>query len=378
MKTLLNFQRNSNLDSQASGLVLGESAKLESVFFARNRSLSKSEAGLNSIPSKNLSKSESFSFEDSSLKIGENDHSLNKVSQWDLLCQVINCKVAFKKQFNGIKYNWIQLAGHAGRFKPGDREGYILKIMDDSEKNCLALLQNDILSEFVPKIDRTSLNFDNNYYTEMQDLLYGFSNPCIMDIKIGVRTFIIDESNDKETKPRNDLYIKLINIDPDELTEEEHQTQAINKRRYMSWRERCTCSATLGFRIEAVKKSQVQEKEFYSMKKKSQVFDHIKNYTDNNKSIMEMYLNRLCCLQRNLKQSDFFNSHEMIGSSLLFVHDQSRANIWMIDFGKTRKLPDGVRLKHDVRWEEGTLEDGYLIGIQSLIDIFREAIEEIY
>lgn len=90
-------------------------------------------------------------------------------------------------------------------------------------------------------------------YTEMQDLLYGFTNPCIMDIKIGVRTFIIDDSDEKETKPRNDLYLKLIEVAPDELTKEEHSKKAITKRRYMSWRESSTCSATLGFRIEAIK-----------------------------------------------------------------------------------------------------------------------------
>ena len=64
----------------------------------------------------------------------------------------------------------------------------------------------------------------------------------------------------------------------------------------------------------------------------------------------------------------------MIGSSLLFVHDDRKASIWMIDFGKTRPLPEGVKLRHDVKWEEGNYEDGYLIGINSLIDIFNEAL----
>jgi hypothetical protein len=74
------------------------------------------------------------------------------------LCKLINCKVAFKKQYNGKKYNWIQLAGHAGRFLPGDREGFILKIMDDLERKCLELLQLDILASFVPNIDKLILN----------------------------------------------------------------------------------------------------------------------------------------------------------------------------------------------------------------------------
>ena len=197
---------------------------------------------------------------------------------WDILCQLINCKVAFKKQFNGKKYTWIQLAGHPGRFKPGDREGFILKLMDELERKSFEMLKSDILGPFVPAVDRvlydmndgncrTRFNNDNcpdvssnrecfsQDYTEMQDLLYSFNNPSIMDIKIGVRTFIIDESDEKETMPRHDLYLKMKKIAPNELTEEEHQRQAINKRRYMSWRECSTCSSTLGFRIEAIKVS---------------------------------------------------------------------------------------------------------------------------
>lgn len=70
------------------------------------------------------------------------------------MCKIINCKVAFKKQFNGKKYNWIQLAGHAGRFKPGEREGFILKLMDTIERRCLEELQADELSPYVPNIDK--------------------------------------------------------------------------------------------------------------------------------------------------------------------------------------------------------------------------------
>ncbi|CAF0785160.1 unnamed protein product [Brachionus calyciflorus] len=380
MKTLITYHVHQKLDTQeTSNLMLNDSTRLNTLFYPRNRSMSKNEIGLiSNNRSKSLTKSESFNLEEkTSLQHSvPKIHSTHPVSQWDVLCKVINCKVAFKKQFNGKKYNWIQLAGHAGRFKPGEREGFILKLMDNLERNSLQILQNDILSDFVPKIDKILLDReDENYYTEMQDLLYSFTNPCIMDIKIGVRTFIIDNSNEKETKPRNDLYLKLIEVSPDEPTEEEHQLKAITKRRYMSWREKSTCSATLGFRIEAIKKNQVKEKEFYSVKDKSEVMEHFKHYTDDKKYILKMYLERLVNLKENLKKSDFFKSHEMIGSSLLFVHDEKKANIWMIDFGKTRRLPEGTHIRHDVQWEEGNYEDGYLIGLQSLIDIFQETIE---
>ena len=64
---------------------------------------------------------------------------------------------------------------------------------------------------------------------------------------------------------------------------------------------------------------------------------------------------------------------QVVGSSLLFVHDaQEQVSVWMIDFGKTEKLPEKLQVDHRSPWVEGNHEDGYLYGLDHLVSIFEE------
>ena len=69
--------------------------------------------------------------------------------------------------------------------------------------------------------------------------------------------------------------------------------------------------------------------------------------------------------------SEFFRSHEFVGSSLLFVYDSesSFATVKMIDFGKTSQYRG---LTHVDKWVPGNHEDEYLIGVTNLIRVLQQ------
>ena len=71
-------------------------------------------------------------------------------------------------------------------------------------------------------------------FIQLQDCLSTFHQPSIMDCKIGVRTYLEEELAKAKEKPklRNDMYNKMINVDPDAPTEEEHRLKGVTKPRY--------------------------------------------------------------------------------------------------------------------------------------------------
>uniref|UniRef100_A0A3Q3SX28 Kinase n=1 Tax=Mastacembelus armatus TaxID=205130 RepID=A0A3Q3SX28_9TELE len=248
--------------------------------------------------------------------------------------------------------SWVQLGGHQGNFQLSER-GEVLKLYSELEAKCLDCLMRDPLRSFVPQYHGLVTRGEHRYI-RLEDLLSGLRGPVIMDCKMGVRTYQVEELTKAQTKAtlRSDMYQKMVKIDPSAPSEEEHAKKGVTKWRYLQWRDTNSSTATLGFRIEGIMVS-VKKSEITPLTYKA-------------------YHSRLLDLSDALMNSTFFRTHEMIGSSLLFVHDQScKASVWMIDFGKTTLVPDTSELQHDVPWAEGSREDGYLIGLTSLITSLR-------
>ncbi|XP_023260762.1 inositol-trisphosphate 3-kinase C-like [Seriola lalandi dorsalis] len=281
--------------------------------------------------------------------------------------------VSFKK-----RYPWVQLAGHAGNFQAGEY-GRLLKRYCECEQLCLQKLMKDTLRPYVPGYYGV-VQRDEQDYNLMDDLLADFDSPSIMDCKMGSRTYLEEELIKARERPRlrKDMYEKMVAVDPGAPTEQERAQQGVLKPRYMQWRETLSSTATMGFRIEGIKKADgTCNTNFKKTKHREQVMQALEDFVDGNTQILKLYLQRLEDLRSVLEQSQFFRTHEVVGSSLLFVHDASgKARVWMIDFGKTVPLPDPRTLDHRTPWLEGNREDGYLWGLDNLIDIFSSMLPQ--
>ncbi|XP_054154333.1 uncharacterized protein LOC128952898 [Oppia nitens] len=297
-------------------------------------------------------------------------YKLSPISAWRKVRSLVTSPFiqTYKKQ----KYPWVQLAGHQGNFICGQTQGTILKKLNATEENCFHLIANDVIKPLVPEYRKT-IKINSEFYLELEDLLAKFDNPSIMDIKMGVRTYLEEELTKARVRPklRKDMYEKMIAIDPVEPTDEENQLKAVTKPRYMVWRETISSTASLGFRIEGIKQSNGKAlKDFKRTKSEDNVKTAFMRFIDNHPHYASSYLNKLVIIKETVKLSHFFRSHEIIGSSLLFVHDDHKADIWLIDFAKTYPLPNGIQITHQSEWQVGNHEDGYLKGLDNLIRIF--------
>ncbi|XP_006621644.1 uncharacterized protein LOC102672274 [Apis dorsata] len=328
----------------------------------------------------------------------------SKSSGWRKLRNIVHW-TPFFQTYKKQRYPWVQLAGHQGNFRAGPTPGTILKKLCPQEEACFRLLMNDILRPYVPEfkgvldvkdVEEGNVEETNSEethqkdgssdsvikktvvssYLQLQDLLGDFEHPCVMDCKVGVRTYLESELAKAKERPklRKDMYEKMVQVDPTAPSAEERRVQGVTKPRYMVWRETISSTATLGFRVEGIKLAHGgSSKDFKTTRTREQVTEALRRFVEGYPHAVSKYIQRLKAIRATLKASPFFASHEVVGSSLLFVHDTKNAGIWMIDFAKTLPLPQHLpRIRHDAEWKVGNHEDGYLIGVNNLIDIFQD------
>jgi 1D-myo-inositol-triphosphate 3-kinase len=274
-----------------------------------------------------------------------------------------------------------------------DKPGTILKKLDKTELAVYKRLKDEFSEDsvfcFTPSFYGEVTGMDENdkpaKFIRIKNLLTGFSSPKVVDIKLGVRTFM--ESECDNPKPRPDLFKRMLELYPDVPTAEERETGAVTKHRWMTTRDAHTTISSLGFRVDGIagykhKERETVDKELTaaaSIDDVVYIFDDfvqaaaVERGAENPEEgapleIAEDVLMHLERLYQQCTESEFVRQHEFIGSSLLVIADAyGNTGVSWIDFAKTARVPEGISLTHTSPWEPGNHEDGILIGLENLV-----------
>lgn len=278
-----------------------------------------------------------------------------------------------QQQQNNKPYGWLQLSGHPESIVPCSSGVVRKRVATFSDYEVLAyqqLSQEHQTSKIVPEFYGCVQLESGEMFIELQDLLKGFKDPCVMDIKMGCRTFLESEVGNKTLRP--DLYQKMIKVDPSAPTEEEHKQKAITKLRYMLFREAMSSSQSKGFRIEALRlKGKPPMKDLKTVRTNEQIVQTIEEFVNNKKVVQKDLLKRLKHMRSVMEKSKFFQAHEIVGSSIFIVYDETKVGCWLIDFAKSRPLTQKVTVNHRSEWVPGNREEGLLKGMDELIHSFE-------
>eukprot|EP00928_Gymnodinium_smaydae_P042282 TRINITY_DN28491_c0_g1_i1.p1 TRINITY_DN28491_c0_g1~~TRINITY_DN28491_c0_g1_i1.p1 ORF type:complete len:378 (+),score=79.19 TRINITY_DN28491_c0_g1_i1:245-1378(+) len=289
-------------------------------------------------------------------------------------------------------------AGHGadGREVMYERQNVLLKPLDEHELAAYMRLetefQDDPIREFVPKcfgVEGDSKDGGGRFLC-LENLAHGFDNPRVMDVKLGMRTYL--DSDVSNAAPRADLFQKMVSFFPDDLTAAERKAEAVTKRRYMAARDAHSTSSSCGFRISGmagcppgqnIKGDVTSSAETVRQALRAFARSSPEDQADGGDTwraqqladakVASRFAEELRRLRGAMEASAFVKWHECIGTSVLLVADSAgRCGVSWIDFAKARPciLPQG--LDHRVLPGSNSQEDGILLGLDCLISLWDE------
>lgn len=286
-------------------------------------------------------------------------------------------------------------AGHSGFLQTdGGGRPTVLKPYDIAEAQIYQQLfghddgHDDAARTFIPHFHGVESipgeDGNSSKFLCLEDLLDGFTNPKIMDVKLGFRTFL--ESECECTKPRQDLFNKMLEQFPEHVSAEEIAAEAITKHRWMTLRDANSTTASLGFRVDgwagcrklSLADIDRQLSEAASANDMACVFNEFAQMaaTDEGQHVgavcpqrlAEKIAEQLQHMRHSLAKSRFVQCHEFVGTSALIIADAcGKVRVAWIDFAKTQLIPEGMQLTHMDVWNPGNHEDGLLTGLDGLV-----------
>ncbi|KAI1714772.1 inositol polyphosphate kinase domain-containing protein [Ditylenchus destructor] len=275
---------------------------------------------------------------------------------------------------SGDSHRFIQLSGHTDSFVPSEYHTVLKKVttVEDettpygtkfSELSAYRLIMKDSkLKRFTPTLKGYKVHGET-YFVELEDLTHTFdiAKRTLVDIKIGRRTYTRIEAS--SNKKRRDMYTKAVNMAPQSLSVEDHTDKAITKAKYLKLRDDCSTSTNLGFRLEASRLPGMEVRKGYDLMSARRDVEQVLLHHVGQPHIRVQLCERLREMREVIQTSAFFKENEVIGTSLLLVHDGIRSGIWIIDFANVlhvKNTPENIK--------ENFAAD-YLAGIDSLIEV---------
>lgn len=165
----------------------------------------------------------------------------------------------------------------------------------------------------------------------------------------------------------------MVQVDPNAPTPEEHEAKAVTKLRYMQFREQQSSTCSHGFRIEAMKfRGSPPVTDLKKVKSRSELLATVALFLGGREDVRQRLVARLREIRTKFEQSEYFRRHEVVGSSIFMIYDDTKVGAWIIDFAKTHPVPQGVEVNHRKPWVQGNHEEGFLFGLDSLIRVMEE------
>lgn len=105
------------------------------------------------------------------------------------------------------------------------------------------------------------------------------------------------------------------------------------------------------------------------MKSREEVIVTMALFLGGREDTRQRLLARLKEIREKFEQSSYFQRHEVVGSSIFMIYDDTKVGAWIIDFAKTLPVPEGTVVNHRRQWVQGNHEEGFLTGLDSLISV---------